>query len=209
MVCGGDDWDLSNQHLTTLRKNTFTGLKKLLTLDLSGNRIQHIDKGAFSGLLNIISINLSNNRIQHICDTVFQGLLHLHTLDISQNSIDDIGESVFLGLPSLETLETDSYKFCCLAHSAVHCLPEADEFSSCEDLMSSQVLRISIWVLGVVALCGNFVVIFWRVRDFRGGRVSGFFVVIEEKNRKRVGKLGGKNDDRGMQVGGDISPGLE
>lgn len=66
---------------------------------------------------------------------------------------------------------TDSYRFCCLTPDTVDCLPKPDEFSSCEDLMSNYVLRVSIWVLGIIALCGNFLVIVWRVRDFRGGKV--------------------------------------
>ncbi|BFZ21201.1 hypothetical protein BsWGS_24239 [Bradybaena similaris] len=144
--------DLSNQRLTQLFKNMFKGLKIISTLNLSGNRIDSIENGAFNTLVNIISIDLSNNRIK------------------------DIGENVFLGLPRLKTLLTDSYRFCCLTQTTVDCLPKPDEFSSCEDLMSNEILRVSIWVLGVIALCGNFVVIIWRVRDFRGGKVHSFLI---------------------------------
>jgi hypothetical protein len=44
------------------------------------------------------------------------------------------------------------------------CLPPADEFSSCEDLMSNLVLRVCVWVLGVLATFGNILVIGWRMR---------------------------------------------
>ena len=53
-----------------------------------------------------------------------------------------------------------------------NCLPEADEFSSCKDLMSNFVLRVSIWVLGTVSLFGNTLVIVWRLRDSRDGKVD-------------------------------------
>ena len=68
---------------------------------------------------------------------------------------------------------TDEFQFCCLAPPGIStCLPEPDEFSSCEDLMSNYVLRVSIWVLGMVSLVGNTLVIYWRIRDARDSKVS-------------------------------------
>ena len=69
---------------------------------------------------------------------------------------------------------TDGFWFCCLASDVPQCFPERDEFSSCEDLMSNYVLRVSIWVLGMVASFGNLLVIGWRARDLRGGKVRIF-----------------------------------
>lgn len=71
-----------------------------------------------------------------------------------------------------ECRKTDSVRFCCLASHVKNCLPQPDEFSSCEDLMSNHVLRICIWVLGLVSLVGNSVVIVWRLRDSRDSKVS-------------------------------------
>ncbi|KAH9496636.1 hypothetical protein Btru_009899 [Bulinus truncatus] len=107
---------------------------------------------------------------------MFKGLKEVTVLDLTHNVIKDIGESVFMGLPTLSELKTDSFTFCCLAPEGVECSPKQDEFSSCEDLMSNHVLRISIWVLGSIAIIGNFVVIIWRVRDFRGGKVHSFLI---------------------------------
>ena len=67
--------------------------------------------------------------------------------------------------------EFDEFRFCCLARGVEKCLPEADEFSSCEDLMSNYLLRITIWILGTVAFFGNLLVFIWRVRDDRNGKV--------------------------------------
>ena len=66
---------------------------------------------------------------------------------------------------------TDEFQFCCLAQFVDECNPPPNEFSSCEDLMSNHVLRISIWVLGVISLVGNGVVIFWRARDIYDTKV--------------------------------------
>ncbi|XP_072030229.1 G-protein coupled receptor GRL101-like [Amphiura filiformis] len=42
------------------------------------------------------------------------------------------------------------------------CLPEPDQFSSCQDLMRNQFLRICMWLLGLSAFLGNVFVILWR-----------------------------------------------
>ena len=47
--------------------------------------------------------------------------------------------------------------------SITECLPEPDQFSSCEDLMRNQLLRILIWIFGLSALLGNGFVILWRL----------------------------------------------
>ncbi|KAL3889942.1 hypothetical protein ACJMK2_002258 [Sinanodonta woodiana] len=63
-----------------------------------------------------------------------------------------------------------------MAKSTRQCFPEPDEFSSCEDLMSNFVLRVSIWILGLIAFWGNMVVIIWRTKDLRNGKVHSFLI---------------------------------
>ena len=43
-------------------------------------------------------------------------------------------------------------------------MPEPDQFSSCEDLIRVQVLRVFIWLLGLSALLGNAYVVFRRMQ---------------------------------------------
>ncbi|BFZ11083.1 hypothetical protein BsWGS_14121 [Bradybaena similaris] len=168
--------ELNGNKISTIEEDTFMALLHLSGLDLSKQRLTHLYKNIFKGLKSISTLNLSGNRIRTIENGAFNTLVNVLTIDLSNNEIKDIGANVFLGLPRMTTLKTDSYRFCCLAQSKVYCLPEPDEFSSCEDLMSNYVLRVSIWVLGIVALCGNFVVIVWRLRDFRGGRVHSCLI---------------------------------
>ena len=69
-------------------------------------------------------------------------------------------------LKYLNFRHSSQYLFCCLTrdiNTVEECLPQSDQFSSCEDLMRNQVLRICMWVLGLSALLGNGVVIFWRL----------------------------------------------
>ncbi len=51
-----------------------------------------------------------------------------------------------------------------------NCLPEPDQFSSCEDLMRNRVLRWFMWILGISAFLGNGFVILWRLRPHQSQR---------------------------------------
>ncbi|CAL1535733.1 unnamed protein product [Lymnaea stagnalis] len=167
---------INGNKIETIEEDTFSSMIHLTVLDLSNQRLTHVYKNMFKGLKQITVLNISRNQINSIDNGAFNNLANVRLIDLSGNVIKDIGQKVFMGLPRLVELKTDSYRFCCLAPEGVKCSPKQDEFSSCEDLMSNHVLRVSIWVLGVIALVGNFVVIFWRVRDFRGGKVHSFLI---------------------------------
>ncbi|KAL8609515.1 hypothetical protein ACOMHN_009417 [Nucella lapillus] len=167
---------LGGNPIHTIYPETFVGLSSLTSLDLSHHELTIIRKNSFVGLRHLRLLNLSRNGIQTVEGGAFNGLLHLLTLDVSNNQISDITSNVFHGLKSLHTLYTDGFWFCCLAGRVTHCYPEPDEFSSCRDLMSNYVLRVSIWVLGMVAAFGNLLVIGWRARDIRSGKVHSFLI---------------------------------
>ncbi|KAK0066324.1 G-protein coupled receptor GRL101, partial [Biomphalaria pfeifferi] len=167
---------LNGNKIEHIDDDAFIGQSRLKTLDLGGQRLTHLYKNMFKGLREVTVLNLTRNKIRSIENGAFNSLMNIHTIDLTHNMIRDIGEKVFMGLPTLAKIETDSFTFCCIAPEGVDCSPKQDEFSSCEDLMSNHVLRISIWVLGSVAIIGNFVVIIWRMRDFRGGKVHSFLI---------------------------------
>ena len=52
------------------------------------------------------------------------------------------------------------------------CLPEPDQFSSCEDLIRIPTLRIFMWILGISALLGNTYVIIRRLLPESKGRIQ-------------------------------------
>lgn len=168
--------NLSYQSLLRLSPNTFMGLRNVRTLNLSHNQISQVAEGAFNGLEKLITLDLSHNRIRIIKTNVFHGLKFLTMLDISNNMIEIMEDNVFEGLQTLDELITDEFRFCCAAKISGICLPEPDEFSSCTDLMSNYILRVSIWILGLVAFWGNIVVVVWRTRDLRNGKVHSFLI---------------------------------
>ena len=125
-------------NLNTIHGETFEGFVSVFELDLSLSRIQSLEKGTFNGLESLSRLNISSNRIKKFQKQDFNAL-------------------------KLSFLHSDDYKFCCFVNLAGEkCLPAKDEFSSCEDLMSNNVLRSFLWILGSVSLLGNLFVLIWR-----------------------------------------------
>lgn len=77
--------------------------------------------------------------------------------------------------------ESSNYAFCCIfgieRNSSKDCLPKKDALSSCSDLMERDILRVLLWVLGILALLGNAFVIVWRcVKKENSSRVHTFLI---------------------------------
>lgn len=49
----------------------------------------------------------------------------------------------------------DFYRAYCSQPTTVVCTPAPDDFNPCEDIMSSEALRVLIWMVAVLALLGN------------------------------------------------------
>ncbi|XP_071964993.1 uncharacterized protein [Antedon mediterranea] len=172
----------------------------LHTLDLSDNNIESLNPGGFASLINLKKLNLSRNSIILLEDNAFLGLTKLNILDISNNGLIEIDNNVFIdinntielfmqgnlideisgtafdSLTELRILVSDDYRFCCLATTTTSCTPEADEFSSCADLMRHQALRVFVWILGLSAFIGNFCVVLWRFKNKQKNKVQGYLI---------------------------------
>lgn len=168
--------DLSRNGLRTLEMGLFKDLKNLFELNLANNMIQTINEETFAGLVSLQVLNLHGNMLVRLRVDTFRKLVHLRHLVITDNVLSDVSEDAFDALKNLEEINTDAYKFCCIAKDVEVCTPEADEFSSCEDLMSNSALQVSIWVLGILAFIGNAFVVIWRLNTDRS-RVSSFFII--------------------------------
>ena len=183
--------DLSYNKLVTLYRNVFYGLNRLTTLNLKGNylletleagtflsltnvkgldivgtKIVRLKPDTFKGLDQLQYLNISRNKITIVDKDCFSGLTNLIDLDISFNNIDTFDLEMFATLKRLKKLFTDSYIFCCIKPLLVkdeNCEPKKDAFSSCSDLMTNDILRIFLWIIGIAALTGNIGVILYRV----------------------------------------------
>ena len=133
----------------------------IITLDISYNLLQNLSANTFSGLRNLKNLIISNNFITLIFHKMFQDLHSMELLDLRNNFVQYIDENVFHHT-AIDIIKVDEFRFCCLAPSA-DCVAPIEVFSSCNDLISSPVLRIMIWLLGTISLVGNILVTIWRI----------------------------------------------
>ncbi|XP_071078844.1 G-protein coupled receptor GRL101-like [Haliotis cracherodii] len=172
---------LTGNDILQIYPGSFDGLSNLPSLDMSNMALTTIAENTFYGLSSLIFLNLSHNKLTLIEDRSFTGAGKVQTLDLTNNDITEFTGDIFSGLDKLSYLHNDKYVFCCFRPQGVpeeQCLPAADEFSSCSDLMRNEALRISMWVLGFTALVGNLLVILSRCIYDRQSlkRSNDFFV---------------------------------
>ena len=90
---------LSNNQLTTLDKDTFSGLVNLRELRLDDNQIQTLDKDILRDLTKLEWIGVSNNQLETLDSDTFAGLnkaqeIYLHNNKFGENLELNLEESV-------------------------------------------------------------------------------------------------------------------
>ncbi len=157
-----------NRFLTSVEHDSFRGLTKLPILSLEGMSIEVLNNDIFMGLDSLLELRLSNNSIVQVLPNAFLGIPMLRRLILPNNPKINIPKLALDQLLELRYLETDNFKYCCYVRKMVpekNCLPERDEFSSCEDLMRRPVLKSFLWILGLMAFLCNLFVLVWRARE--------------------------------------------
>ncbi len=155
---------MSGNPLVRIDSFVFESLSKIQMLSLSALHLSVLDADTFAGLHGLLQLDMSHNRIKSLGSGVFNGLDNLQHLDISGNDIETFDKYDFNMLTTLNSLKSDEYMFCCFVDvNPDNCYPKADALASCSDLMSHNVLRIFLWLLGGSALFGNTFVISWRM----------------------------------------------
>lgn len=140
-----------NARLRVIEPTAFVGLRRLRSLNVSHSDLHVLHRHAFVGLRALKRLELRHNRLNVLESGAFAELRSLRRLDMRGNSISVFRQDVFESLRSLQQLHTDSFKFCCLVAPQLpfeQCLPQSDEISDCEDLMSSPLQRSFLWILG-------------------------------------------------------------
>ena len=194
--------DLSFNNIQYLQQGAFEGLMNLRILSLTGNtQLRHVASFAFAGLPVLPVLDLRAVGLTVIGERAFANLTALYKLDLSQNKLTT-APNIFFGLQTLQQLNissnpslqlasqefdrllvlqnlvSDDFKYCCFVNDRVleeNCLPVQDEFSSCQDLMSRDILKAFLWILGIMAFVCNFFVLLWRRREKL--TVGSYFVI--------------------------------
>nr|XP_006815512.1 PREDICTED: G-protein coupled receptor GRL101-like [Saccoglossus kowalevskii] len=163
-----------------LTTSDFSRFASLGELDLTSNDVSILNAHTFAGLSQLDELNLSGNNMEYIDNGAFEALLQLRTLDLRVGDFSVGSQDLFDPLENLKYLYTDNYKYCCMAENSRPldlCTPPADQFSSCEDLLSNQVLRVCMWMLGLLAFLGNLFVIIWRLSQKEKNRVHSYLIL--------------------------------
>lgn len=144
----------------------------LAELSLEYTGITSIPAGALSDNPDLYYLSLRGNPIQTIEMGAFSHLDKLRTLDLRESSTPSNADirAALQQIPALETVYADSFAFCCMLNlapagdlDATGCFAPVDQFSSCDDLLKDNTLRVFMWILGLSALAGNIFVIGLRV----------------------------------------------
>ncbi|XP_041471581.1 uncharacterized protein LOC121421048 [Lytechinus variegatus] len=151
----------------------------LAELELVDDDIKTIPSTSFTQNQDLYYLSLRENPIQYIEFGAFANLTNLRVLDIRETTIPstDAIRKALQEIPSLDKVYADSFAFCCMldlhpadASDSSGCIAPIDQFSSCNDLLEQNTLRVAMWILGISALAGNLCTIGLRV--FRRKSVS-------------------------------------
>ena len=83
--------NLENNHISQIRKTTFSHLGALKVLRLANNRITDIEEGAFNDLGSLMKLDLAKNEIQDLPLGIFSQLTSLQLLYLYDNKVSVCG----------------------------------------------------------------------------------------------------------------------
>jgi Leucine-rich repeat (LRR) protein len=95
---------LAHNLIREIKREDFTGLKELITLDLSNNLLEFIFTDSFFDLENLTNLFLNDNIIRTLQHDALGGLNQLNQLSLSHNKIKEIDAKMLNGAFNLEIL---------------------------------------------------------------------------------------------------------
>ena len=180
-------YDLSGNKLLTVVMNDFIGLQNLQTLnmrenplisitispsttrqtmlrkiDISSTKLQKLHNKMLSFIPRIKFINISFSTIRAIGSEGFKNTQHLKELDIRGISLNQFPSDLFMGLRNLKSVFASDYRLCCQnilpkILPRPRCLAPKHYLSSCDDMLQSEVHRLILWLVVVLANLGNLI----------------------------------------------------
>ena len=161
-----------------------TSFPNILHLDISDTHMLEISDKLLHPFPNIQHLNLSGNKISKVSPQGFSRLYQLRVLDLSGSPMTYFSRDVFRDLGNVKRIIVDNYKLCCPVilpegFSPENCRAPADEISSCDALLKTDVFRIFLAVYAFLALVGNLASFVYRVYCERGAKKQlGFDVFV-------------------------------
>ena len=160
---------VGNFEALTLESDVFIGTTSLESLEMKDLYIAKITRMAFASQ-TLKSLKIYNSAIEQIEDYFLEGC-SVELLLLNSSKLESFTKTMFHAANEIRLLVTDEYKFCCVRPSYLpgdNCLPHKNEFSSCNDLIESDVLRILVWIVAGFIVVANFCSIINRIKDKDG-----------------------------------------
>ncbi|XP_045102397.1 relaxin receptor 1-like [Portunus trituberculatus] len=168
---------LGSNQLRTIAPGTFRRLSHLHLLSLERNLLATLTNGTFHGLARLKTLILQDNGVEEVEQGTFSELVSVESMNLQGSHLQDGPQTaVFGNMTSLEYIYFDEFRLCSLALHVRVCEPKGDGISSVEHLLDSLVLRISVWVMGVLACVGNLVVLIGRFVVKEPNQVHSFYI---------------------------------
>uniref|UniRef100_A0A182MDH5 Protein slit n=1 Tax=Anopheles culicifacies TaxID=139723 RepID=A0A182MDH5_9DIPT len=105
--------DLSNNNISRVAYDAFSGLKSLTSLVLYGNKIKDLPASVFKGLTSLQLLLLNANEISCVRRDAFKDLHNLSLLSLYDNNIQSLANGTFDSLRSIQTLHLARNPFIC------------------------------------------------------------------------------------------------
>ena len=180
-------WILADNPLNTLFSsdpNSTLTLLNIHKIDLSRAKLSVVDLGVFSALPALHTLNLSHSSATKLFRSDPKSLQQLRVLDLRGLHVREFQRDVISELDDLQTVFAQNYQLCCpvvlpSTFNLKNCQTPSDAVSSCESLLASTALSVSVSVCCGVALLGNLISFIVRVFVVKGSCVSsglGVFV---------------------------------
>ena len=155
----------------------------LRVLDLSQTSLRSADLGTVGVLTDLRDLNLSHSGLGTLRG--LERLRNIRVLDMRGCGVVEIPPDVLRGMQALELVYADNPKLCCqdilpAGFNLKNCLAPADEISSCDDLLRSDLYRVVLTVFAVLALLGNLTSFVYRLRLHPSVRKLGFHVFVTQ-----------------------------
>ncbi|KAI1286967.1 Relaxin receptor 1 [Halotydeus destructor] len=150
--------------------------KETQDLVLSNNPINRLENGSFKDLISLVELDLRDCQLEELDTGVFDPLVSLKTLWLDGNALQEVAGHLFAKLANLETLYFDEFRLCSYALHVRLCEPRGDGISSFAHLLDNVVLRVSVWIVALLACFGNLFVIIGRMFMQETNEVHSFFI---------------------------------
>lgn len=105
--------DLSNNEITSLDPETFSGNERLRVLYLSGNPLGQLVEGQFPPLPHLRTLDFESCRLEKINPNAFVNLVALESLNLKGNKLANLSEETLMNFAHLKSLALDGNPWKC------------------------------------------------------------------------------------------------